>query len=133
MLMQKREVQQVSNAMMNMLHEEEIDIINNFHDAVVAKDIEKIEELFKVVQFDVEDHFSTEEEMMEESKFYALQMHKSEHDTIRKKLKNLQENWDLNKKPEAIQEFLENEFKHWLVLHISRWDSETAMHIGDSG
>ena len=133
MLMQKKDVQQVSNAMMNMLHEEEIDIINDFHDAVVVKDIEKIDELFKVVQFDVEDHFSTEEEMMEESKFYAYQMHKSEHDTIRKKLKNIQEHWDEQKDPEEIQNFLEGEFKHWLVLHISRWDSETAMHIGDSG
>ena len=56
MLMQKRDVQQVSNAMMNMLHEEEIDIINDFHDAVLAEDIEKIDELFKVVHFDVEDH-----------------------------------------------------------------------------
>jgi len=132
MLMQKRDVQQVSNAMMNMLHEEEIEIINDFHDAVLAKDIEKIDELFKVVQFDVEDHFSTEEEMMEESKFYAYQMHKSEHDTIREKLKKLQEGWDTRKNPDEIQTFLEGEFKHWLVLHISRWDSETAMHLGDS-
>jgi hemerythrin len=130
--MQKKDVQQVSNAMMNMLHEEEIDIINDFHDAVLAKDTEKIDELFKVVQFDVEDHFTTEEEMMEECKFYAFQMHKSEHDTIRKKLKNIQENWDTYKNPVVIQEFLEDEFKHWLVLHISRWDSETAMHLGDS-
>jgi hemerythrin len=130
--MQKKDVQQVSNAMMNMLHEEEIDIINDFHDAVLAKDTEKIDELFKVVQFDVEDHFTTEEEMMEECKFYAFQMHKSEHDTIRKKLNNIQENWDTYKNPVVIQEFLEDEFKHWLVLHISRWDSETAMHLGDS-
>jgi hemerythrin len=132
MLMQKQDVQQVSNAMMNMLHEEEIDIINAFHNAVLAKDIEKIDELFKVVEFDIEDHFSTEEEMMEESKFYAMQMHKSEHDTMRKKLKNTKEEWEKNKGPKAVQEFLEGEFKHWIVLHISRWDSETAMHLGDS-
>jgi len=132
MLMQRKDVQQVSNAMMNMLHEEEIDIINDFHDAVLAKDIEKIDELFKVVQFDVEDHFSTEEEMMEQSQFYAFAMHKSEHDTIRKKLKKLQDHWDTHKEPAEIKTFLEGEFKHWLVLHISRWDSETAMHLGDS-
>ena len=131
--MQKQDVQQVSNDMMNMLHEEEIDIINEFHDAVLEKDIEKIDEIFKVVHFDIEDHFTTEEEMMEQSKFYAMQMHKSEHDTIREKLKKLLQQWEAHKDPKAIQEFLEGEFKHWLVLHISRWDSETAMHIGDSG
>ena len=132
MLMQKQDVQQVSNDMMNMLHEEEIDIINDFHDAVVAKDINKIDELFEVVQFDVEDHFTTEEEMMEQSKFYAMQMHKSEHDTMRGKLKNIQEHWDVHKDPQEVQKFLEGEFKHWIILHISRWDSETAMHLGDS-
>lgn len=132
MLIADKDIQQVSNDMMNILHEEEIRIINEFHDAVVAKDREKIDELFKVVQFDVEDHFSTEEAMMEESNFYAMQMHKSEHDTMRKKLAQLQASWESNREPEEIQRFLEDEFKHWLVLHVARWDSETAMHLGDS-
>ncbi|UCN01426.1 hemerythrin family protein [Sulfurimonas sp. SWIR-19] len=132
MLIESKDVQQVSNAMMNILHEEEIEIINNFHDAVLAKDIKKIDELFQVVLFDVEDHFTTEEDMMEESNFYAMQMHKSEHDTMREKIKDLLKEWNTNKDPEAIQTFLEEEFKHWIVLHVARWDSETAMHIGDT-
>jgi len=132
MLLEKKDVQLVSNAVMNMLHEEEIEIINKFHDAAVAKDIEKIDELFKVVQFDVEDHFSTEEEMMEESNFYALQIHKAEHDTMRGKIKKLQEHWDKFKEPKEVKRFLEEDFKHWIVLHVARWDSETAMYIGDS-
>ena len=88
MLLELKDIQQVSNAVMNMLHEEEIEIVNNFHDAVIAKDIEKIDELLPVLEFDVEDHFSTEEEMMEESKFYAAGIHKAEHDTTRVKLKD---------------------------------------------
>jgi len=132
MLLEKKDIQQVSNAIMNMLHEEEIEIINKFYDAAVSKDREKIDELFKVLQFDVEDHFSTEEEMMEESNFYALQIHKSEHDTMRGKVKKLQEHWDKFKEPTEVQRFLEEDFKHWMVLHVARWDSETAMYIGDS-
>jgi len=132
MLMQLKDVQQVSNDVMNMLHEEELEIINSFHDAVLAKNIELIDELFKVVQFDIEDHFSTEEQMMEESKFFAYPIHKSEHDTMREKVIQLYENWNIHKNPENIKDFLENEFKHWIILHISRWDSETAMHIGDN-
>ena len=132
MLIAKNDVQQVSNAMMNMLHEEEIDIVNNFHDAVLAKNITKIDDLFKVLQYDIEDHFSTEEEMMEESGFYAAQIHKAEHDSMRKKVKDIQEHWDMNKDPEAVQEFLEGEFKKWIVLHVARWDAETAMHLGDT-
>lgn len=132
MLLRKEDVQQVSNDVMNMLHEEEIEVINNFHDAVLAKDIEKIDELFPVVEFDVEDHFTTEEEMMEQSQFYGMQMHKSEHDTLRGKLQKLKEHWIANKDPKEVKRFLEDDFKHWMVLHVARWDSETAMHIGDT-
>lgn len=132
MLLRKEDVQQVSNDMMNMLHEEEIGIINDFHDAVIVKDIEKIDELFPVVEFDVEDHFSSEEEMMEQSQFYAMQMHKSEHDTLRKKLQKVKEHWLAHKDPKELQRFLEDDFKHWMVLHVARWDAETAMHIGDT-
>lgn len=132
MLMKVTDVQQVSNAMMNMLHEDEINLINDFHDAVLAKDLSKIDELFDVVLFDVEDHFTTEEDMMEESKFYAMQIHKSEHDTLRKKLDSLHKKWKLEKNPKDIREFLEGEFKHWITLHVARWDSETALHLGDS-
>ncbi len=132
MLIELKDIQKVSNAIMNLLHEEELKIINDFHDAALAKDLDKIDELFKVVQYDIEDHFSTEEEMMEESKFYAMQIHKSEHDTMRKKIEQLHEDWKNNRNPKEIVRFLEEEFKHWLVLHISRWDSETAMHLGDS-
>ena len=37
MLIQKQDVQQVANAMMNMLREDEIELINGFYDAVKAK------------------------------------------------------------------------------------------------
>jgi len=132
MLFEKKDVQLVSNAMMNMLHEEEMRIVNDFHDAVVAKDAEKIDDLFKVLAYDVEDHFSTEEEMMEESQFYAAGIHKAEHDTMRGKVKAITEAWNVNRDPKEVQNFLEGEFKSWMVLHVARWDSETAMHLGDS-
>ncbi|CAA6798543.1 MAG: Bacteriohemerythrin [uncultured Sulfurovum sp.] len=132
MLFKKTEVQQVANAMMNMLHEEEIDIVNDFHDAVVAKDVPKIDELFEVLLYDIEDHFSTEEDMMEESKFYAASIHKAEHDSMRKKVKAIKDAWDADKDAQKVQNFLEGDFKSWMVLHVARWDSETAMHLGDS-
>ena len=130
MLVKKRDIQQVANEMMNMLHQEEIDIINNFHDAVLAKDINKITELFEVVIFDIEDHFSTEEDMMQENKYVNFQVHKSDHDSMRKKVYNMQKQWQKSKDPIEVQDFLENEFKIWLVMHISKWDAETALHLG---
>ncbi|QSZ40768.1 bacteriohemerythrin [Sulfurimonas aquatica] len=130
MLIKIQDIQQVANEVMNMLHEEEIEVINDFHDAVVAKDIEKIDELFKVVLFDVEDHFQEEENMMLQNNYGYYQVHKSDHDTMREKLAKYFERWLAIKSPIELQGFLENEFKKWLILHISKWDTEAALHLG---
>ena len=129
MLIQEHEVQQVSNEIMNMLHEEELELINNFHDAVIAKDIEKIDALFKVVLVDVEDHFKTEENMMAQHQYANAQMHTSDHDIIRKKLEKFHKRWEVLKGPKELKTFLEKDFKKWFIQHISKWDSETAMAL----
>ena len=131
MLLRIEDLPPVANDMMNMLHEDELSIINDFHDAILARDIDKIDEMFKVVLFDIEDHFSTEEEMMERSQYPFAQVHKSDHDTMREKVKNYHERWQILKSPKELKGFLETEFKQWLVLHISKWDAETALHIGN--
>jgi len=130
MLIQEQDIQQVANEVMNMLHAEEIEVINDFHDAVVAKDIEKIDELFKVILFDVEDHFKTEEDMMQQNNYTHFQVHKNDHDTMREKLAKFHKRWEILKGPKELQGFLENDFKKWLILHISKWDTEMALHIG---
>lgn len=133
MLIQPQELQQVANEVMNMLHEEEIEVINNFHDAVVSKDIDKIDELFKVVLFDVEDHFKTEEDMMEQNNYRDFQVHKNDHDTMREKLAKFHKRWEILKGPKELQGFLEKEFKKWLLLHVAKWDSEAALHLNNAG
>jgi len=130
MLIQKQDLQQVANAIMNMVHEDELEIINNFHDAVKAKDIEKIDELFKALLVEVEVHFKTEEDMMEQSAYPDMQMHKSDHDVIRKKLEKFHKRWEVLKGPKELQGFLENDFKKWYTQHISKWDAQTAPHVG---
>jgi len=116
--------------MMNMLHEDELEVINNFHDAVVAKDIEKIDELFAVFLAEIETHFKTEEDMMEQSAYADAQMHKNDHDAIRKKLEKFKKRWDVLKGPTELQGFLEKDFKKWYTQHVSKWDAQTAPHVG---
>lgn len=129
MLIQQREIPQVQNDMMNMLHEDEVEIVNKFHDAVLARDIDKIDELFEELIADVEVHFATEEAMMETADYEFATVHKGDHDTMRKKLKDLHERWKILKGPKEVKGFLEKDFKSWFKLHISKWDSETAPNI----
>lgn len=130
MLIQEQDVQQVANAMMNMLHEDEMEVINNFYDAVKAKDIEKIDALFTGFLTEIEMHFKTEEELMEQSDYSDMQMHKSDHDSIRKKLEKFHKRWEVLKGPKELQGFLEKDFKKWYTQHISKWDAQTAPHVG---
>jgi hemerythrin len=130
MLIQAQEIQQVANEVINMLHQEEIEVINEFHDAVVAKDIEKVDELFKVVLFNVEDHFKSEEDMMEENNYSGFQMHKSDHDIMRKKLNKFHKRWEVLKSTKELRDFLEKDFKKWMLLHVSKLDRETALKLG---
>jgi len=99
MLIQQQDVQQVANAMMNMLHEDELELINNFYDAVKAKDIDKVDELFKLLLVEVEAHFKTEEDMMEQSAYADMHMHKSDHDVMRKNLEKFHKRWEDHKGP----------------------------------
>jgi len=130
MLIQEQDIQQVANAMMNMLHEDELEVINNFYDAVKTKDVEKVDELFPGFLSEIEIHFKTEEEMMDQSGYSDAQMHKSDHDVIRKKLEKFHKRWEVLKGPKELQGFLEKDFKKWYTQHISKWDAQTAPHVG---
>lgn len=129
MLIQEREVQKVTNDIMNMLHEDELEVINELHDAVLAKDIEKADELFKNLISEVEVHFKTEEDMMEQAAYPNLGMHKSDHDLMREKLKKYHERWEILKSPKELRGFLEKDFKKWYTQHVTKWDSQTAIHL----
>jgi len=130
MLIEKHEVQEVANAMMNMLHEDELEVINNFYEALKEKDIEKVDELFTTLIAEVETHFKTEEDMMEQSAYTDMQMHKSDHDLMRKKLAKFHKRWEVLKGPKEVLGFLEKDFKKWYIQHITKWDSQTAPQVG---
>ena len=130
MLIQASEIQKVTNEVMNMLHEDELEIINEFHDAVKAKDVEKVDELFPGFLAEIEVHFKSEEDMMAQTSYPDAQMHINDHDAIRKKLEKFKKRWDVLKGPTELIGFLENDFKKWYTQHISKWDSQTASHIG---
>ena len=129
MLIEASEIQQVANELMNSLHEDELELINNFHDAVLEKDIEKIDELFKKVLTEVEDHFKSEEDLMEQANYSHLHVHKNDHDLMRKKLAKFHKRWEVLNGPGEVQNFLEKDFKKWMISHVGKWDAETALQL----
>lgn len=131
MVIKKTDLPQVANSIMNALHEDEIEIINELYQACQKGNVEKIDELMDLLLYDIEDHFSTEEELMREAEFFAYPMHKAEHDSMRKEVKALMESWKKNRQAQEISNFIKDRLVPWLMLHIARWDSTTALHLGD--
>ncbi|MDF1874475.1 hemerythrin family protein [Sulfurimonas sp. SAG-AH-194-I05] len=130
MLILETDVRKVTDDVMNMLHEDERELINAFYDAVVAKDIDKIDTLFKVVLVEVEAHFKSEEDMMEQGGYAGLAVHKSDHDAMRAKLEKFHKRWEVLKGPKEVRSFLEKDFKKWMISHVATRDKDASQHLG---
>jgi len=131
MLVKPGEVQKVGNLFIDAVHEEEIRVLNELYEALTKEDIKKSDELMDELLVDLEDHFSTEEELMREFEFFAYPMHKAEHDIMRERFKEVYEEWKKEKNTDKVIKFLKEEFVPWLKSHVARWDSTTAQQLGD--
>jgi len=131
MLIGPRDIQKVPNMFMNAVHEDEIEIINQLHEALKKRNLQEADRLMDELFVDLEDHFSTEEELMREADFFGYPMHKAEHDNMRREFKAVYDSWKEARDPSAVMRFLEDKMVPWLKLHVAQWDSVTAQHIGD--
>lgn len=130
-MLELKELPKVANELFNALHEDELEIIRELYSACEKENEEEVDRLIELLLYDVEDHFFTEEELMREAEFFAYPMHKAEHDSMRKDLKALYDSWKSTGDMKEVKDFIKERLIPWLLLHISRWDSVTAMHIGD--
>ena len=93
MMMNEKELLAVANEMMNAIHKDEVEIINGLYQALLNGDKEAVDRLVLLLLEDVEEHLCTEEEMMKEAEFFAYPMHETEHDSMRKDLKDVADAW----------------------------------------
>lgn len=134
MLMDKRDIPEVAVDSMNKTHSDEIDIINRLYDLItksqsgqpVENDLTGAVEEF---QAHVEQHFSSEEVLMSETRFPAFSVHKGEHDRVRAELFGIIEAWRQTKDIKPLADYLENTHPNWAKNHIATMDAMTAYFI----
>ncbi|WP_448584017.1 bacteriohemerythrin [Thermocrinis sp.] len=131
MVLRKEDLPMVANVIMNALHEDEVELINELYQVCQEGNVDAVDQLLQLLVQDVEDHFTTEEELMREAEFFAYPMHKAEHDSMRKRIGELLERWRKSRELKEVQKFIQEELVPWLLLHIARWDATTALHLGD--
>ena len=126
-LIRKEELPKVAYHGMNLVHEKELDILNDLYDALKeGRSFEEIDKLLSEFIRDVEEHFSYENDLMKKSYFFAYECHSGEHKRVLEELYNLRELWKRERRPEILIDYLENVFKPWIGEHIMTMDTVTA-------
>jgi len=129
MLITKEQLPQVALKEMNEIHFEEVDMINNLYDTAESGDYEKTKELLNQFIEHIEDHFSFEEDLMEQNEFFAYPMHKMEHDRVIRDLYELKEKFEETKNTKIVSNFLKEGFLPWLINHLNTMDAVTASFL----
>ena len=137
MLMDKQDIPRVAVDEMNETHANEVELINALYVLItkyrsgqpLAAPLSHAIEQFET---HVDRHFTREEEMMEESGFPALFVHKSEHDHVRTDLSAVIKTWRDHQNIEPLTDYLENIHPAWAKTHIATMDAMTALYIVQS-
>jgi hemerythrin len=92
---------------MNEVHKAEVEILENLYSAVLEKDISATDQQLELFFNDVKQHFEGEEKKMVDHKFPMIMKHKMAHLNAIMELSKAKKDWELNKNPENIQDYLE--------------------------
>lgn len=135
MLIDHKDIPQVSQAFMNDTHKEDVDIINAIFEEILA--FEKGADNSDIIDTKYQgwiahtiDHFRTEEEEMIEAAFPPYPMHKGEHDKVLTQMKEVFEVWKSQRDIKILKTYFIEFIPEWLVAHISTMDAMTANYIG---
>ncbi len=91
--------------------------------AEIAYDFE-LESLINKAAAHLAEHFSREEALMDECRFFAAHCHKAEHTRVLEEVAKLQQKAVLGDWS-AVRQYLVSSFPAWLVEHASSMDTVT--------
>lgn len=119
---------------MNVVHFEEVDIINQLDELIKADMVpdEKnklINNKLQELQTHTVAHFANEERLMRLHDFPPYPIHKYNHDQLLVELATIINNWELHNDIEELKTYLKTGLKDWLANHIASLDTVTAMFL----
>ena len=134
MLLDKGELAMVAMNFMNDVHLEDVDIINELFELVLAYENEpngankeRVNAQYKLWFEHTVDHFRGEEEMMQEMAFPPYPMHKGEHDNALAVMDDVFKRWQESEDIMVVKTYLIEILPAWLRNHIQTMDTVTAM------
>ena len=120
----------VSLKSMNEVHFQELNIINILLEQLEHKvSYELLSESLEKLLDHMQEHFSSEERLMQDSLYPSFNMHKADHDKVLNQTRYAQMQWRNKKDEDELREDLEDEIVPWLDQHIKAMDTPMSDYI----
>lgn len=138
MLLNKEDIPIIAMESMNETHFEDLEIINELFETVLAYEKEASLENEELINAKYSEwfehtiaHFRGENEMMQERGFGPYFIHKSEHDNALALMDATFASWRETKDIAALKRYFVEVLPQWLVQHINSMDRVTALFLTD--
>lgn len=133
MLIEKEKMPLVAMDFMNETHTEDLDIINELFELVLAyedsptlENKKRVDNLYSKWFAHTIEHFRAEEIMMEEKKFPPYPMHKGEHENALRVMDEVFRQWQAEQDINILKNYMSEHLVPWLINHINTMDTVTA-------
>ncbi len=134
MLIEKQALPMVAIDFMNEVHLEDVDIINELFEQILAyennpneQNKQKIEQLYNRWYEHTIAHFKGEEVEMEAKNFPPYPVHKGEHEYGLSRMDEVFKQWQSSNDIHILKGYFIEELVPWLTNHIQTMDTVTAM------
>lgn len=134
MYINKENIPVVAMEFMNEVHAEDVEIINELFELILAYENNPTQENKKLLNAKYKywynhtvEHFKDEEVMMVEKNFPPYPIHKGEHDSTLQIMENLFQLWEKSGDIQILKRYFIEELPQWLIQHIQSMDTVTAM------
>ena len=122
-----KELPLVSLQSMNTVHHEEMQLLSTLLSTLnTSTDTTAITESFELLLTHMQEHFASEEKLMQEAQYPSFRMHKGDHDKVLNEARYVEMEWRNRKDADALREYLEEELAVWLEQHIKAMDTPMA-------
>ena len=117
----------VSLNTMNEVHFEEVEILNTLLEQLDSEaGFETLSASLEKLLEHMQQHFASEEKLMQEAQYPSFRMHKADHDKVLNEARYAEMEWRNRKDVDALREYLEEEVVPWLDQHIKAMDTPMA-------